>query len=52
MRAAPPTGVQRYLSDGRQRSITGGMTLVLDYLLSWFERVSAEMRASLEPMRD
>jgi len=28
------------------------MTLVIDYLLRWFERVSAEMRASLEPMRD
>jgi len=28
------------------------MTLVLDYLLRWFERVSTEMRASLEPVRD
>jgi len=52
MGAAPPTGVQHHLSDGRERSIIGGMTLVLDYLLRWFERVSAEMRASLEPVRD
>ena len=52
MRAAPPTGVQQHLSDGRERSITGRMTLVLDYLVRWFEMVSAEMRASLEPMRD
>jgi len=25
---------------------------VIDYLLRWFETVSAEMRASLEPVRD
>jgi len=28
------------------------MNVVIDYLLRWFETVSAEMRASLEPVRD
>jgi hypothetical protein len=28
------------------------VTLVLDYVLSWFERVSEEIRVSLEPVRD
>jgi hypothetical protein len=28
------------------------VTFVLDYLLAWFERVSEEIRVSLEPARD
>jgi len=28
------------------------MNLVMDYLLRWFETMSAEIRASLEPVRD
>jgi hypothetical protein len=30
----------------------GGMTLVIDYVIRWCEKVSAEIRASLEPVRD
>jgi len=28
------------------------MNLVMDYLLRWFETMSAEIRASLEPVSD
>jgi len=28
------------------------MNQVLDYLLRWFDTLSAEIRASLEPVRD
>jgi hypothetical protein len=28
------------------------VTLVLDFVLAWFERVSEEIRVSLEPVRD
>jgi hypothetical protein len=28
------------------------MTVVLEYVIAWFERVSEEIRVSLEPVRD
>jgi len=28
------------------------MTLVLEYVLGWFEKISEEIRVSLEPVRD
>jgi hypothetical protein len=28
------------------------MTLVLEYVIAWFDKISEEMRVSLEPVRD
>jgi hypothetical protein len=32
--------------------MTHSMTIVLDYLIRWCERVSEEIRLTLEPVRD
>jgi hypothetical protein len=50
--AAPRTRVQGHSRHPPELSIFGVMNLVMDYLLRWFETVSAEIRASLEPVSD
>jgi hypothetical protein len=47
-----PTPVHSAKAGAFTRRSCVRMTLVLEYVINWFEKVSNEIRASLEPVRD